>query len=113
MALCFVEGFGARSGVIVGIGLSRALQCGSGIRIGLVLGVSHGFGRRLVMKLRRNGLGSGTAFCAGWRMRDLSLKLFDLRCAGPAIGRAAAKHSGGGRRDEEADRGGPSDGLTG
>ena len=78
MALCFVEGFGASSGVIVGIGLSRALQCGSGIRIGLALGVSHGFGRRLVMKLRRDGLGSGwTAFCAGWRMRDLSLKLID------------------------------------
>ena len=66
MALCFVEGFGARGEVIVGIGLSRALQCGGGIRIGLALGVSHGLGRRLVMKLRRDGLGSGwTAFRAG------------------------------------------------
>jgi hypothetical protein len=46
MALCFVEGLGARSGVIVGIGLSRALQCGGGIRIGLALGVAHSLGRR-------------------------------------------------------------------
>jgi hypothetical protein len=54
MALCFVEGFGTRGEVIVCIGLSRALQCGGGIRIGLALGVSHGFGRRLVMELRRD-----------------------------------------------------------
>ena len=66
MAFCFVEGFGARSEVIVGIGLSRALQCGGGIRISLALGVSHGLGRRLVMKLRLDGLGSGwAAFRAG------------------------------------------------
>ena len=66
MALCFVEGLGARGGVIVGIGLSRALQCGGGIRIGLALGVVHGLGRRLVMQLRRDGLGGGwTAFRAG------------------------------------------------
>ena len=66
MALCFVEGLGARSGVVVEIGLSRALQCGGGIRIGLALGVAHGLGRRLVMKLRRDGLGSGwAAFRAG------------------------------------------------
>ena len=66
MALCFVEGLGARSGVIVGIGLSRALQCGGGIRIGLALGVSHGLGRRLMMKLCVDGLGSGWAvFRAG------------------------------------------------
>jgi len=66
MALCFVEGLGARSGVIVGIGLSRALQCGGGIRIGLALGVAHSLRRRLVMKLRLNGLGSGwAAFRAG------------------------------------------------
>ena len=52
MALCFVESLGARGGVIVGIGLSRALQCGGGIRIGLALGVAHGLGCRLVVKLR-------------------------------------------------------------
>jgi hypothetical protein len=34
-------------------------------------------------------------------MRDLSLKLFDLRCAEPAMGSAAAaKQSDSGRRDE-------------
>ena len=66
MALCFVEGFGASSGVIVGIGLSRALQCGGGIRIGLALGVTHGLGRRLVVELCLDGLGSGwAAFRAG------------------------------------------------
>jgi hypothetical protein len=66
MVFCFLEGLDARGGVIVAIGLSRALQCGGGIRIGFALGVSHGLGRRLVMKLCRDGLGSGwAAFCAG------------------------------------------------
>ena len=66
MALCFVEGFGACGEVIVGIGLSRALQCGGGFRIGLALGVAHRLGRRLAMKLRLDGLGSGwAAFRAG------------------------------------------------
>src|SRR5580692_9533578 len=98
MALCFVEGLGARGGVIVGVGLSRALQCGGGIRISLVLGVAHSLGRRLVMKLRVDGLRSGwAAFCAG-------RCVLDLRCAWPAMGSATtAKQSGGGRRDEEAD----------
>ena len=61
MVLCFVESLGARSGVIVGVGLPRALQCGGGIRIGLALGVAHGLGRRLVVKLCLDGLGSGWA----------------------------------------------------
>jgi hypothetical protein len=105
MALCFVEGLGARGGVIVGVGLSRALQYGGGIRISLALGVAHSLGRRLVMKLRVDGLRSGwAAFCAGRCVPDLSLKLLDLRCAWPAMGSATtAKQSGGGRRDEEAD----------
>ena len=105
MALCFVEGLCARGGVIVSIGLSRALQCGSGICISLALGVAHSLGRRLVMKLRVDGLRSGwAAFCAGRCVPDLSLKLLDLRCAWPAMGSVAtAKQSGGGRRDEEAD----------
>jgi len=105
MVFCFVEGLGARSGVIVGIGLSRTVQYGGGIGISLALGVAHSLGRRLVMKLRLDGLGSGwAAFCAGRCVPDLSLKLLDLRCAWPAMGSAAAaKHSGSGRRDEEAE----------
>src|SRR5580692_7422033 len=105
MVFCFVERLGAGGRVTIGIGLSRALQYGGGIRIGLALGVAHSLGRRLVMKLRLDGLGSGwAAFCAGRCVPDLSLKLLDLRCAWPAMGSAAAaKQSGSGRRDEEAE----------
>jgi hypothetical protein len=50
MVFCFVEGLGTRDGVTIGIGLSRALECSVGVRVGLSLGVLHCAWRRLVMK---------------------------------------------------------------
>jgi hypothetical protein len=61
MVFCFVEGLSTRDGVTIGIGLSRALECGDSVCVGLVLRELHCAGRRLVMQLCPDGLWSGRA----------------------------------------------------
>ena len=114
MVFCFVEGLATRDGVTIGIGLSRALECSVSVRVGLSLGVLHCAGRRLVMKQPVDGLWSGRAVPrAGRCVPDPLLELRDLHRAWPAMGSAAgAEQRGAGRGDEEADIGGPPDGLT-
>jgi hypothetical protein len=102
MMFPFTECRDARNGAATGIGLSCAVERRSGARLGLALGVLHRVRRRLMMKLRRNGLGSGrAAFLAGRRVPNLPLKLRDLHRVRPAISNPAAeKHNNTGRGDE-------------
>jgi len=108
MAFPFTECRDARNGAAAGIGLSRAVERRSGARVGLALGILHRVRRRLMMKLRRNGLGSGrTALPAGCCVPDLPFEPRDLHRARPAISNsAAAKHSDTARGDEQANIGG-------
>jgi hypothetical protein len=108
MMFPFTECCDARNGAATGIGLSCTVERRRGARLGLALGVSHRVRCRLMMKLRRNGLGSRrAALLAGCRVPDLPLKLRDLHRARPAISNpAAAKHSNTGRGDEQANIGG-------
>jgi heterodisulfide reductase subunit C len=54
MVSCCLVGLGTRDGVTIGIGLSRALECGVCLHAGPSLRVLHVGGRRLVMKLRND-----------------------------------------------------------
>jgi hypothetical protein len=114
MVSCCLVSPGTRDGVTLGIGLSRALECGVCLHAGPSLSALHVGGRRLVMKLRPQSLWTGRAALRAGRCEpDLSFELCNLHRARPAVvSAAAAEHDGSYRGDEAADRSGPLGGLT-
>jgi hypothetical protein len=115
MVFRFIEGLHARDGATIGVGLSRSVERRDGVRVGGALGVLHYLRRRLVMKLRRNGLWSGwAALPYGRRVTNLAIKLRDLLRAWAAMSGAATADDGDTRRDDQqADVGGPPNGFMG
>jgi hypothetical protein len=102
VVLGFVKCLGASDGVTIDIGLAHSVEGRGGGLTGLALGVLDYIGRRLVVKLPRDGLWSSwAALRARCCVPDLSLKLCDLHGARPAVrGTAAPEHGGTGRGDE-------------
>ena len=106
MALRLVKCLGASNGATIEICLARSVERDGGVQVGFPLGILHCIARRLVMKQPDNGLWSGRAARrTGCRELDLSLELYDLPGARPAMrGPAAAEH---GRDEEDAHIGTP------